>query len=139
MRQTERLFDSDEPQTIGEVGTENSPVLRAEGAAYQPGMTVGQSGLEQAYQDDLVGTPTTSIVVVDSAGATIATLWDSPGHPGTTLQTTLSSADQKAAATALAQQSGSGEIVAVDAGSGDIRVLASHQSGPCRSRTAAAR
>jgi cell division protein FtsI/penicillin-binding protein 2 len=127
MRQTQRLFDSAEPQTVGEVGTENSPVLRAEGAAYQPGMTVGQSGLEQAYQDDLVGTPTTSIVVVGSAGATIATLWDAPGHPGTTLQTTLSSADQTAAATALAHQSGSGEIVAVDAGSGDIRVLASHQ------------
>jgi cell division protein FtsI/penicillin-binding protein 2 len=129
MRQTQRLFDSLEPQTVGEVGTEDSPVLRAEGAAYQPGMTVGQSGLEQTYQDALVGTPTTSIVVVDSHGKTVATLWAAPGHPGTTLQTTLSSADQKAAATALAQQSGSGEIVAVDARSGDIRVLASRQTG----------
>jgi cell division protein FtsI/penicillin-binding protein 2 len=129
VRQTERLFDSLEPQTVGDVGTEDSPVLRAEGAAYQPGMTVGQSGLEQTYQDDLVGTPTTSIVVVDSAGRAVATLWDAPGHPGTTLQTTLSSTDQQAAATALAAQPGSGEIVAVDAGSGDIRVLASHQAG----------
>jgi cell division protein FtsI/penicillin-binding protein 2 len=132
MRQTQRLFDSDEPETVGEVGTENSPVLRAEGAAYQPGMTVGQTGLEQAYQDDLVGAPTTSIVAVNSRGATVATLWDSPGHPGTTLQTTLNSADQKAAATALAGQPGSGEIVAVDAGSGDIRVLASRQTGSSR-------
>jgi cell division protein FtsI/penicillin-binding protein 2 len=128
-RQTERLFDSPEQQTIGEVGTEGSPVLRAEGAAYQPGMTVGESGLEQTYQDALVGTPTTSIVVVNSAGATVATLWDAPGRPGTTVRTTLSSTDQKAAATALAAQSGSGEIVAVDARSGDIRALASHQTG----------
>lgn len=129
VRQTERLFDSAEQQTVGQVGTENSPLLRAEGAAYLPGMTVGQSGLEQAFQDDLVGTPTTSIVVVNSAGATVATLSDSHGHPGTTVQTTLSSAGQKAAATALAEQSGSGEIVAVDATSGDVRVLASRQSG----------
>jgi cell division protein FtsI/penicillin-binding protein 2 len=132
VRQTQRLFDSPEQQTVGEVGTEDSPVLRAEGAAYQPGMTVGQSGLEQTYQDALVGTPTTSIVVVNSAGATVATLLDAPGHPGTTLRTTLSTTDQKAAATALAAQSGSGEIVAVDAGSGDIRVLASHQTGSTR-------
>ena len=129
VRQTERLFDSPAQQTVGEVGTEDSPVLRAEGAAYQPGMTVGESGLEQTYQDALVGTPTTSIVVVNSAGATVATLWRAPGHPGTTVQTTLSSTDQKAAATALAEQSGSGEIVAVDARSGDIRALASHQTG----------
>jgi cell division protein FtsI/penicillin-binding protein 2 len=129
VRQTQRLFDSLEPDTVGQVGTEDSPLLRAEGAAYQPGMTVGQSGLEQTYQDALVGTPTTSIVVVNSAGHTVATLWDAPGHPGTTLQTTLSSTDQRAATTALAAQSGSGEIVAVDAGTGDIRVLASHQNG----------
>jgi cell division protein FtsI/penicillin-binding protein 2 len=129
VRQTQRLFDSPEQQTVGEVGTEDSPVLRAEGAAYQPGMTVGQSGLEQTYQDALVGTPTTSIVVVNSAGATVARLWNAPGHPGTALRTTLSTTDQNAAATALAAQSGSGEIVAVDAGSGDIRVLASHQTG----------
>ena len=130
VRQMERLFDSPEQQTVGEVGTEESPVLRAAGAAYQPGMTVGESGLEQTYQDSLVGTPTTSIVVVDSAGRTVSTLWDAPGHPGTTLQTTLSATAQQAAATALAAQPGSGEIVAVDTRSGDIRVLASHQRGP---------
>jgi cell division protein FtsI/penicillin-binding protein 2 len=132
VRRTERLFDSPEQQTVGEVGTEDSRVLRAEGAAYQPGMTVGQTGLEQAYQDALVGTPTTSIVVVNSAGATLATLWGSLGHPGTSLRTTLSTTDQRAAATALAAQSGSGEIVAVDSRSGDIRVLASHQTGSTR-------
>jgi cell division protein FtsI/penicillin-binding protein 2 len=129
VRQTERLFDSMAQQTVGAVGTEISPVLRAEGAAYQPGMTVGQSGLEQTYQDDLVGTPTTSVVVLNSAGAQVATLWNSPGEAGTPVRTTLSTKDQEAAAAALADQPGSGEIVAVDAGNGDIRALASHQSG----------
>ena len=131
-RQTERLFDSLAQQTVGDVGTEISPVLRTEGAAYQPGMTVGQSGLEQAYQDDLVGTPTTSVVVLNSAGATVNTLWSSAGHAGTPVQTTLSTKDQKAAVTALAGQSGPGEIVAVDARNGDIRALASRQWGATR-------
>jgi cell division protein FtsI/penicillin-binding protein 2 len=132
VRRTERLFDSLAQQTVGDVGTEISPVLRAEGAAYQPGMTVGQSGLEQTYQDDLVGTPTTSVVVLNSAGARIATLWNSPGHTGTAVQTTLSTRDQEAAAAALADQPGEGEIVAVDATNGDIRALASRQWGATR-------
>jgi cell division protein FtsI/penicillin-binding protein 2 len=129
---TERLFDSLAQQTVGDVGTEISPVLRSEGAAYQPGMTVGQSGLEQAYQDDLVGTPTTSVVVLNSAGARVATLWSSPGHAGTPVQTTLSTKDQEAAVAALAHRPGSGEIVAVDARNGDIRALASRQLGATR-------
>jgi cell division protein FtsI/penicillin-binding protein 2 len=132
VRRTERLFDSLAQQTVGDVGTEISPVLRAEGAAYQPGMTVGQSGLEQTYQDDLVGTPTTSVVVVNSAGAPVATLWSSPGRAGAAVQTTLSTKDQKAAVAALADQPGSGEIVAVDARNGDIRALATRQLGATR-------
>jgi len=132
VRRTERLFDSLAQQTVGDVGTEISPVLRAEGAAYQPGMTVGQSGLEQTYQDDLVGTPTTSVVVLNSAGARVATLWSSLGHAGASVQTTLSTKDQNAAVAALASQPSSGEIVAVDARSGDIRALASRQRGATR-------
>jgi len=130
-RQTERFSGSFAPEVVGGVGTENSPILTAEGAAYQPGTTVGLAGLEQTYQDELTGTPTTSVVVVNSAGRTVATLWTSPGHQGTPVQTTLSSKDQAAAETALAAQPGSGEIVAVDSQSGAIRVLASRDAaGP---------
>jgi cell division protein FtsI/penicillin-binding protein 2 len=129
VRRTEPLFDSLAQQAVGSVGTEISPMLRQEGAAYQPGMTVGQSGLEKIYQDNLVGTPTTSVVVLNSTGARVATLWSSPGHAGTPVQTTLSTKDQHAAAAALADQPGSGEIVAVDSRTGDVRALASRQSG----------
>jgi cell division protein FtsI/penicillin-binding protein 2 len=127
-QQTERLFGSVAPEAVGGIGTEDSEQLRAAGAAYQPGMTVGLTGLEQSYQDELAGTSTTSVVVVNPAGHTVATLWDSPGHAGTPVQTTLSSKDQAAAQTALAAQPGSGEIVAVDARTGAIRVLASRDS-----------
>jgi cell division protein FtsI/penicillin-binding protein 2 len=125
-RRTERLFDSAAQEAVGEVGTETSSVLREEGAAYLPGMTVGLSGLEKTYQDELIGTPTTSVVVVNAAGHSIATLWSSAGgRVGTPLRTTLNSAQQTAAVSALAGQSSSAEIVAVDTQTGAIRVLAS--------------
>jgi cell division protein FtsI/penicillin-binding protein 2 len=125
-RRTERLFSSPAPEVVGEVGTENSAQLRAEGAAYQPGATVGLTGLQQLYQDGLAGTPTTSVVVVNAAGHMTGILWNSPGgHAGTPVRTTLSSKQQSAAVTALTAQSNSAEIVALDARTGAIRVLAS--------------
>jgi cell division protein FtsI/penicillin-binding protein 2 len=127
---TERLFNSSAQEVVGAVGTEDSSELRAEGAAYQPGMTVGLGGLEQVDQDSLIGTPTTSVVVVDAAGHEGTTLWTSPGgHAGTPVRTTLNSREQADAVNALAGQSNSGEIVAVDSATGAIRVLASHEAG----------
>jgi cell division protein FtsI/penicillin-binding protein 2 len=132
-QQAERLFNSSAQEMVGEVGTENSSELREEGAAYQPGMTVGVTGFEQAFQNELIGTPTTSVVVVNAAGRNVATLWSSPGgHPGTPVRTTLSSQDQTAAMNALAGASSSAEIVAVDWSSGQIRVVASHEAGGVR-------
>jgi len=128
-RKSERLFQSDAPEVVGTVGTEESKELRAEGAAYLPGTTIGLSGLEQSFQDTLAGTPTTAVVVVDSAGHRISTLSESTGHAGTPVRTTIVSRDQAAAAAALAAEPNSGEIVAVDAASGDIVVLASHEAG----------
>jgi cell division protein FtsI/penicillin-binding protein 2 len=132
-QKTERLFNSLATEVVGQVEGENSNVLRAEGAAYQPGETVGVSGLEQTYQNALVGTPATTIVVVNAAGRTVATLWKPPGHQaGTPVRTTLSSRDEAAAMAALEKQPNSGEIVAVDSTNGDIRVLASHEAGSVR-------
>jgi cell division protein FtsI/penicillin-binding protein 2 len=131
-QRNERLFDSVATEVVGQVETENSSTLRAEGAAYQPGETVGVSGLEQAYQNTLAGTAATTVVAVDAAGRTVATLWNSPGQTGTPVRTTISGRDQAAAATALAKEPNSGEIVAVDSRNGDIRALASHEAGSVR-------
>jgi cell division protein FtsI/penicillin-binding protein 2 len=126
----ERLFVSAAQDVVGVVGTENSGLLRDEGAAYQPGVTVGLSGIEQAYQDELVGTPTTSVVVVNAAGHVVAHPFTSKGgHAGVPVQTTLSSPAQSAATTALSGQPSSAEIVAVDTGTGAVRALASHTAG----------
>jgi cell division protein FtsI/penicillin-binding protein 2 len=132
-QQAERLFSSSAQEVVGEVGTEDSNQLREEGAAYQPGMTVGLTGFEQTYQNELIGTPTTSVVVVNAAGRSVATLWGSPGgHAGTPVRTTLNGRDQAAAVNALAGEPSSAEIVAVDWSSGQIRVLASHEAGGVR-------
>ncbi|MGH3261798.1 MAG: penicillin-binding transpeptidase domain-containing protein, partial [Trebonia sp.] len=129
-RQRERLFDSSAQEVVGQVGTENSSALREEGAAYQPGMTVGLTGFEQAFQADLIGTPTTSVVVVNAAGHSVKTLWSSPGgHAGSPVRTTLSSKAQAAAAAALQGAGNSAEIVALDWSSGQIRAIASHETG----------
>jgi cell division protein FtsI/penicillin-binding protein 2 len=125
-RKSERLFPGGAADVTGDVGTENSPVLRSAGVAYQPGNTVGMSGLEQAYQDTLTGSPTTSVVVVAPDGHEVSTLWTSQGHAGTPVKTTISAADQTAAARALAGQSDSGEIVAVDSATGGILALGTH-------------
>jgi cell division protein FtsI/penicillin-binding protein 2 len=128
-RRTERLFDSVAPEVVGTVQTEDSGMLRDEGAAYLPGTTIGRSGLESSYQDALMGTPTTSVVVLNSAGRPVATLWSSPGRAGSPVRTTLDSRDQAAAGAVLAGQSNSGEIVAVDSTDGDILALASRDAG----------
>ena len=128
-RRSERLFDSLAAEVVGQVQTENSAALRAEGAAYQPGATVGVSGLQQAYQNELAGMPSTAVVVVDAAGNTTATLWNPPGQAGTPVRTTIVGRDQAAAVTALAKQPNSGEIVAVDSTNGDVLALAGRDAG----------
>jgi cell division protein FtsI/penicillin-binding protein 2 len=125
----ERLFDSTAAEAVGQVGTEDSSSLRAEGIAYQPGMTVGLSGLQQSYQVSLAGTPATQVVVVNAAGRAIGTLWNSAGQAGTPVRTTLSAHDQAAAVHALASQGSSAEIIALDWRTGQIRALASRAAG----------
>ncbi|MGH3168834.1 MAG: NTF2-like N-terminal transpeptidase domain-containing protein, partial [Trebonia sp.] len=123
-QKSERLFSTDADEAVGGVGGENADVLRDAGAAYEPGDTVGESGLEQAFQNSLLGTPTTSVVVVNPAGKTVTTLWTVRGHAGTPVRTTIDGQYQAAAARVLAAQPESGEIVAVDSATGDITALA---------------
>jgi cell division protein FtsI/penicillin-binding protein 2 len=128
-RQSGRLFASTAQEITGAIGTEDSGLLREEGAAYQPGMTVGVSGLEETYQDSLIGTPTTTVEVVSAAGQVKMRWTLRGGHAGTPVQTTLDAKEQDSALDALAGASDSAEIVAVDSDTGAIRVLASRAAG----------
>jgi cell division protein FtsI/penicillin-binding protein 2 len=123
----QRLFNSDTDDAVGEVGTENSLMLRNEGAGYQPGATVGLSGLEATGQDKLAGSPSVAVIVVNSKGQKVASLKSWPGVPGESLKTTINGQIQAAANKSLASLPVSGGIVAVDAATGHVVALAGHE------------
>jgi cell division protein FtsI/penicillin-binding protein 2 len=125
----ERLFQSYASEVVGAVGTETSGLLRSEGASYQPGTTVGLSGLEKVDQTALAGSATTEVVVVNSAGRQVAVLQHWPGKAGTPVHTTLNATVQAAAAAALNASSGAGEIIATQPSTGDILAVADHSGG----------
>lgn len=126
--ESQRLFQAKATGLVGGVGSEINERLRADGALYAPGATIGLSGLEQAYQRQLVGTPTTEVVVVNSAGVQTAVLTQWPGAAGTPVHTTINPTVQSAALTALDGVSSSGEIVAVQASTGEVLAVAQHQA-----------
>jgi cell division protein FtsI/penicillin-binding protein 2 len=129
VRQTRtRLFDSITPAVSGSVGTETAKVLRMTGVPYRPGTTVGLSGLQQAFQHSLAGTPTTEVVVQDAAGHAAGVLKRWPGHRGTAVRTTIDSAVQLAADSALSSLPESAAIVAIRPGGGQILAVAQHKA-----------
>jgi cell division protein FtsI/penicillin-binding protein 2 len=121
-----RLFASNVRDVTGQIGTETATVLAKEGEPYRPGTTVGESGLEQEYQAQLAGTPTTEVVVQDRAGKQVRMLHRWPGRRGTAVRTTIDGGIQSAAQRALAGLTGStAAIVATRAGGGQILAVAS--------------
>lgn len=129
--ESERLFQAKATGLVGDVGGEVSKALRANGAFYLPGTTVGLSGLEQTFQRELLGTPTTEVVVANSVGSVTSVIARWPGIPGTPVHTTIDSAVQGAAQAALSGVSDSGhsgEIVAVQASTGQVLAVAQRQA-----------
>jgi cell division protein FtsI/penicillin-binding protein 2 len=123
-----RLFDSIAPAISGSVGTETAKVLRMTGAPYRPGTTVGLSGLQQAFQHTLAGTPTTQVVLLDGAGRAAAVLKRWPGHRGTAVRTTIDSATQRAADSAVSSLPESAAIVVIRPRGGQILAVAQHKA-----------
>jgi len=124
----ERLFYSIAPDVVGSVGTETARLLRINGMPYRPGTTVGLTGLQEAFQRQLTGTPETQVVLQQSGRAAVF-LHTWPGTRGKPVHTTLNSSVQLAADHALAQRPSSAAIVAVQAGTGKILAVASHAPG----------
>jgi len=124
-----RLFRSAAPAVTGHVGTEAARVLIKNGAPYRPGTTVGLSGLQQVYQVTLAGTPTTQVVVQNSAGQLVKVLKRWPGKPGTPVRTTIRLGVQQAAQRALAGLGYSASVVAVRASTGQILAVSERPAG----------
>jgi len=125
---TERLLDSIAPDVVGSVGTETAPVLRLDGEPYRPGTTVGESGLQLAFQRQLTGTPKTEVVLQQPRGKSVV-VKEWLGTPAKSVRTTLNSNIQIAADRALSQLPDSAAIVAVQASTGKILAVASRKAG----------
>jgi cell division protein FtsI/penicillin-binding protein 2 len=128
-RVSQRLFSADASEIVGTVGTEASSRLRDEGASYQPGTTVGLTGLQAAYQRLLAGSPTTEVVAENSGGQQTAVLSRWKGKDGYPVKTTINPSVQAAATTALHDApNASAEIVAVQPSTGNILAVSGQQA-----------
>jgi len=123
-----RLFSSEAPGIVGTVGTENAALLHQEGLPYQPGTTVGRSGLQAAYQRRLVGTPTTEVVTENARGKVVSVLKKWPGQPPAPVRTTIDAGVQAAASQAVGAAQGAAAIVAVQASTGRILAVSRREA-----------
>ena len=127
-RKTGRLAVADDfaLHVLGRYAEVTAERLDQLGAPYLAGDSVGLSGLEAAFERRLAGTPSGEVRAVDAAtGDTVATLFQFTGTPPEPVGTTLDRRTQEAAEQALAGVASPAALVAVDAGTGDVRAVVS--------------
>jgi len=105
---------------VGSVGPVTAQELQSLGPPYQSGDTVGQTGIEQAYQKQLAGRPGGRIVIVDAGAVTVATVATFASHAGTPVRTTIDPTIQQAAESALAGETDPAALVALDPSTGNV-------------------
>jgi penicillin-binding protein 2 len=106
---------------VGEVSEEMLSSSKYE--LYQPGDVVGQSGVEQSYNDILMGKNGSRRVKVDSKGREFEKLDETPPQVGQPLKLTIDLDVQKAAELALEDRNGA--IVAMDPRNGEVLAMVS--------------
>jgi penicillin-binding protein 2 len=111
---------------IGYVGEVSENMLENDPRyAYdEPGDVVGQSGVEQTYDQVLRGEDGSRDVIVDSHGREVGHAGSEPAKPGQALKLTIDLDLQRAAEIALGDKSGA--IVAMDPRNGEILAMVSH-------------
>ncbi|WP_019629210.1 penicillin-binding transpeptidase domain-containing protein [Actinomadura atramentaria] len=119
------------PEVVGGLGPATSETLQLVGAPYQPGDTIGTSGIQLALQRRLAGIPTVRVVAQDPSGANTQTLasWpltDSPANHPKDVQTTLNRNLQNRADNALAGVSAPASLIALRAGTNEVLAVANH-------------
>ena len=114
---------------VGTVGPVTAQELSQLGAPSTAQDDVGQTGLEQADERQLAGTPGATVSVVSAGGAHVATVATLPPHPGTPVTTTIQPSVQRAAEAALAREKKSAALVAVNASTGAVLAAVSANSG----------
>ncbi|MGN9836941.1 penicillin-binding transpeptidase domain-containing protein [Nonomuraea sp. H19] len=111
-------------QIVGTVSALTPEYEQKLGGPERAGDSVGQSGLQLAYQDYLTGSTQTKVIILDlKTGKEVAKLREWSGRENVSVQTTIDRAIQAAAERAVADTDTSA-LVAVDGGTGEIRAVA---------------
>jgi penicillin-binding protein 2 len=109
---------------IGYVGEVSEDMLnQPQFEFYKPGDIVGKSGIEQFYNDILMGKDGSRREVVDSRGRVVGRMDEVPAKPGAQLRTTIDLDIQVAAETALGDKNGA--IIAMNPHTGEILAMVS--------------
>ena len=109
---------------IGYVGEVSEAMLNQPAFEfYQPGDIVGKFGLEQYYNDILMGKDGSRREIVDSRGRVVGSMGEIPAVPGKQLKLTIDLDIQIAAEQALGERNGA--IVAMDPKTGEILAMVS--------------
>ena len=116
---------------LGTVGPATAEIVEQSKGRVAATDTVGLSGLEQRYDEQLSGTPGLSIRAVgtDAAGAATAReVFTQPPTPGTPLAVTLHVAAQQAAESTLTDEASPAALVAVRPSTGDVLAAATNKA-----------
>ena len=119
----EHPFGSAAIDVTGEIGMaseEEEATLARRG--FPPETPVGISGVEQAFNTRLAGTPGGSLLAVAKKGGSVRIISQSEPRAGAAVKTTIDPDLQLAAVSGLAGRAGG--VAVLDAGSGDVRALA---------------
>ncbi|MBE1531358.1 penicillin-binding transpeptidase domain-containing protein [Actinomadura algeriensis] len=113
-------------ELIGTLGPATSDRLQEVGAPYQPGDTIGVSGIQLLMQRRLAGTPTVSVVAQDPGGQRTSPLRSWPGEEPKEVRTTLDPGVQVAADRALSGLQYPASLVAVRPATGEVLAVSNH-------------
>ena len=105
---------------LGSTGNPTAQMLSSSHGRYTAGMTVGVSGLEEAFDSSLGGSPGLTVAVANASGSTAATPYRVAPKPGTALRTTLEIPAQNAADAALASVHQASALVAIRISTGAV-------------------
>jgi penicillin-binding protein 2 len=109
---------------VGEVS--DVQLQKAEYEGIDPGMIVGQAGVEQAYNKVLMGTEGTKTVVVNSLGREIEELRKDDPIEGHRVELTIDGDIQKAVDDGISASGFNGAAVILDPSNGDVLAFTSH-------------
>nr|BFE33575.1 penicillin-binding transpeptidase domain-containing protein [Actinomadura rugatobispora] len=117
------------PELVGGLGPATADRLQQVGAPYQPGDTIGVSGLQLLLQRRLAGIPTVRVVAQNPDGSGRQELRSWPGQNPAPVRTTLDRRLQPRADLALSGLRTPASMVVVRPSTGEVLAVANHLTG----------